>query len=259
MTNADIINAAQAISSVCDGAISQDGQGFNGRDSPFVKSVLAQEFPLTPKQIAALYKILQTYKNQLAGFGINYDDLKCDPTANPEIPNIPKATIRRHQIDPSWKDFKIFFGKYKGESLYKVFIEDPQYLKWIAKNFDDGEMKTAVTAILSDRNIKKEDVISNCIKLDYKDGKVVITSPFAARFLCSELSVREWDGKYWTCPSVIIDEIIEIFHNSSFDMETTDAFEDERDRIDILKATSNAVDSDFAMPDEFGHENNLYR
>jgi len=254
MTNDDIINAAQTLASVCDGAISDDGQGYNGRDAPFVHSVLGQEFPPTPKQITAIYKILRTYKVQLSGMGIEYDDLELD-SGKPEI---LKTDVRRHQIDPSWKDFRIYFGKHEGESFYKIFIEDPHYLKWITENFDDGDIKTAAIAILSDRNIKRQDVISEGITLDYKDGKIGITSPFAAKFLYSELSIREWDKdlKKWTCPSMIIDEIIETFHNSSFDMKTTDAFEDERDRIDTLKVISNAVESDFNL-DHFGNGRKL--
>ena len=255
MTNLDIINAAKTLASVCDGAISEDGQGYNGRDAKFVHSILNQEYEPTPRQTAAIYNILRTYKGQLSGFGIDYDTLELDDPLEEEI---PKATIRRHQIDPSWKDFKIHFGKYKGESLYKIFIEDPHYLKWIAQNFDDGEIKSAAIAILSDRDIKKDDVIDSTITLDYKDGKVVITSPFEAKFLCQELSIREWDEdlKRWTCPSMIIDEIIETFHNSSFEMKTTDAFEDEQDRIDALRETSNAVDSDFVL-DHFGNGRDL--
>jgi hypothetical protein len=172
MTNADILDAAEKLSSVCDGAISQD--------SPFVKSVLAQEFPPTPKQIAALFKILQTYKVQLSGMGIEYADLELEPTSEEKT---PKSIERRHQVDPSWKDFKIYFGKYKGESLYQIFIDDPQYLKWIAENFSDGDVKSSAIAILSDKYIKKDDVIDSTVTLDYKNGKVVITSPFEAKFL----------------------------------------------------------------------------
>ena len=217
MTNTDIINAAQTLASVCDGAISDDGTGYNGRDAPFVHSVLNQGYEPTSKQIVAIYKILKTYQIQLKGMGIEYADLQLGPNETPTTleEEIPKATIQRYQVDPSWKDFKIYFGKHEGESLYQIFIDDPHYLKWISKTFDGGEIKTAAIAILSDRNIKRQDVISNDVILGYKDGKVIITSPFGAKDLCSELSIREWDGYNWTCPSMIIDEIIETFHNSS--------------------------------------------
>ena len=254
MTNTDIINAAQSLAAVCDGAVAQDGTGYNGRDAPFVHSILGQGYEPTQKQTAAIYKILRTYKVQLEGMGIEYGDLELD---TPE-PEAPKTEERRYQIDLSWKDYKIYFGKHKGESFYQIFIDDPHYLKWIAENFDDGEIKDSAVAILSDRNVKKDDVISNVITLDFVSGKVVIDSPFDAKELCSELSNRDWDGDNWTCPSMIIDEVIETFHNSSFDLKTTEAFEDERDRIDALRETSNAVDSDFVIADEFGGDKTLY-
>ena len=251
MTNTDIINAAEKISSVCDGAVSQDGQGFNGRDSPFVKSVLAQEFPPTPKQIAAIYKILRTYRVQLSGFGIEYDNLILDPIAT--TPVMPESD--KPKFDPSWDTKTIPFGKHTGKTYGQVYQEDYPYLEWIAKNFEDGEIKTDIVAILKGQPLATDKII-----LDYVDGKIVITSPFSAKFLCTELSIREWDTdlKKWTCPSMIIDEIIETFHNSSFEIKTTDSFEDERDRIDALRETANAVDSDFEMNSEFGGNKNLY-
>ena len=250
MTSADILNAAETLASVCDGAVKDDGTGYNGRDAPFIHSVLKQEFPPTPKQIAAIYKILRTYRGQLSGFGIDYDDLVLDPTENPGIPISASGKSLFHD---SWNDKTIPFGKHQGKTYGQIYKDDYPYLEWIAKNFEDGEIKTDITAIL-----KGQPLAADKIVLDYADDKIVITSPFAAKFLCSELSVREWDGKHWTCPSMIIDEIIETFHNSSFDMETTDAFEAERNRIDELRETSNAVNSDFTMPDEFGGEKNLY-
>lgn len=259
MVNTDIINAAQTLADVCDGAVSQDGTGYNGRDAPFVHSILKQGYTPTPRQTAAIYKILRTYKVQLAGMGIEYSDLQLSPNETPTtLEEVPKAAERRNQVDPSWKDFKIHFGKYKGESLYQIFIDDPQYLKWIAGNFNDGDIKNAAVAILSDRDVKKEDVIDSSITLDYKDGKVVITSPFEAKDLCSSISIREWNGDNWTCPSMIIDEIIETFRNGGFEIKTTKAFWIEKDRIEALRETSTAIESDFEMDDEFGDNKNLY-
>ena len=249
MTNTDIINAAKTLAAVCDGAISDDGTGYNGRDAPFVHSVLGQEFPPTPKQIAAIHKILRTYKVQLSGMGIEYDDLELDP-----IKKAPEMSANADKkIDPTWDTKTIPLGKHKGKTYGQIYEEDYPYLEWIAKNFEDGEIKTDIVAILKGQPLAADKII-----LDYVDGKVVITSPFSAKFLCSELSIREWDEdiKRWTCPSMIIDEIIETFHNSSFDMETTTAFGDERDRIDALRETSNAVDSDFEL-EHFGNGREL--
>lgn len=62
-------NALKALSAVCDGAASEDGQGFNGVDSAFGKS-LASQPTLSIKQATMALKMLKKYSRQLAGFGI---------------------------------------------------------------------------------------------------------------------------------------------------------------------------------------------
>jgi len=52
------------LAGVCDGAIAQDGRGFNGRDTDFGKSLAAQGY-LTPRQALAGQKMLRTYHRQL--------------------------------------------------------------------------------------------------------------------------------------------------------------------------------------------------
>ena len=249
MTNTDILNAAKQLAAVCDGAVSNDHQGYNARDAKFVHSVLGQEFPQTPRQTAAIYKILRTYRVQLAGMGIDYDNLALDPVeTGSTIPGSDKP-----KFDPSWDTKTIGFGKHKGETYGQVYKNDYPYLEWLAKESYFDDVKEIAGKIL-----KGEPLAADKIVLDYKDGKVVITSPFEAKDLCSELSIREWDTdlKKWVCPSMIIDEIIETFHNSSFEFKTTNAFEDERDRIDALRETSNTVDSDFTL-EHFGNGREL--
>lgn len=73
---AELHAAVSAIASVCDGAHTKDGEGFNGQDTKFGKraaDIPAEEWSTA---IAAdVYAMLRTYRGQLAGFGINYDDL----------------------------------------------------------------------------------------------------------------------------------------------------------------------------------------
>ncbi|MHA1138537.1 MAG: SNF2-related protein [Candidatus Thorarchaeota archaeon] len=157
------------------------------------------------------------------------------------------------KIDPTWDDRTIGFGKHKGKTYGQVYKEDYNYIEWLAKESYFDDVKEIANKIL-----KGEPLTSEKITLDYVDDKIVITSPFDAKDLCSGLSIREWDGTNWVCPAMIIEEVIDAFTDSDFDVEMTDAFEDERDRIDTLKATSNAVESDFIMGEEFGGEKNLY-
>ena len=57
----------------CDGAVSKDGQGFNGRDAEFGHSLANQiqaGRTLSPKQRTAAVRMLNTYKKQLGRAGI---------------------------------------------------------------------------------------------------------------------------------------------------------------------------------------------
>lgn len=72
--------AMQALSTVCDGAMSLDGQGFNGRDTAFGKSLAAQP-EWSPKQAAIAWKMLQTYRVQLGRMDIDISDVT-QPDAN---------------------------------------------------------------------------------------------------------------------------------------------------------------------------------
>jgi SNF2 family DNA or RNA helicase len=71
------IAALRYLSDRCDGALARDGQGFNGMDSKFGKS-LASQNRLVGKQEPAALKLLRTYKKQLAAGGFEIDELVAD-------------------------------------------------------------------------------------------------------------------------------------------------------------------------------------
>ena len=94
----ELRKACQFLSSVCDGAISQDGHGFNGSDSPFGKSLALQD-SWTLKQAQAAQKMLKKYAKQLAAFdqSLLFAPLEASTTqpgtkathkANMKIPNV---------------------------------------------------------------------------------------------------------------------------------------------------------------------------
>ena len=67
-----MISALQTLAGVCDGARTDDGMGFNGRDARFGHGLANQSMQreLTPAQEWAALKMLQTYRNQLSGRGV---------------------------------------------------------------------------------------------------------------------------------------------------------------------------------------------
>lgn len=70
----ELREAGARLSEVCDGAREQDGQGFNGFDSPFAKDLLSKP-SWSQRQASAFHKMLRKYRKQLDGFGISYDTL----------------------------------------------------------------------------------------------------------------------------------------------------------------------------------------
>lgn len=69
--------AVSEIAARCDGAVSQDGVGFNGQDTKFGRRVSAMPVDTWNDTVAAeVARILPTYHNQLESYGIDYNELK---------------------------------------------------------------------------------------------------------------------------------------------------------------------------------------
>lgn len=69
--------AMQTLAGRCDHAVDRDGAGFNGRDARF-GHILA-ETPVarwSPKMAGTAWKMARTYRGQLAGLGIDFDDIE---------------------------------------------------------------------------------------------------------------------------------------------------------------------------------------
>ncbi|MDD5354679.1 MAG: DEAD/DEAH box helicase [bacterium] len=73
---ATILEAAKTLLSVCDGARTLDGQGFNKLDSGFVRSIVERGTELTERQEQVIYNTLRKYQVQLKNHGIEYSDLE---------------------------------------------------------------------------------------------------------------------------------------------------------------------------------------
>lgn len=91
-----LANAIRALASVCDGAASLDGAGFNGMDSKFGKR-LAQLPPdlWTPAMRREAWEMLAKYRRQLAAFGIVYDIIPEPPPVDADIQAEARQEARR--------------------------------------------------------------------------------------------------------------------------------------------------------------------
>lgn len=208
---------------------------------------------LTQKQLQAMYKVLRTYRNQLSGMGIDYDNL-----TKPEMVYVedkPKHDI----IDSSWAAFTINFGKHKGKTIANVYQIDPGYVKWLAENSFMDDVKTAAQCVIEGKSIEKPE---QKIVLDTEGLLIIMKTPYEFKDICKDLSQRSWDPerKCWTAPGSIIKEVDAAFEDCDARIVRTQPFMDMLGGVEKKIKLSNAVssDSDFTMSDEFGHEKNLY-
>jgi hypothetical protein len=87
-----VITAIKALASVCDGAETKDGKGFNKMDRhKYYKlirdKVLAKDWLSPKEEKKAFEKLLVKYKKHLADLGIEYDDIGAIPRVEKEHKN----------------------------------------------------------------------------------------------------------------------------------------------------------------------------
>jgi len=102
--NPILVSAIQAIAARCDGASSNDGQGFNGTDSKFGKKLASTPPEVwTPALQRKAWVMLHKYQGQLVKSGIDY-------TAIPEPPEARGADDIRC-IDVRGGKVLVFLGE----------------------------------------------------------------------------------------------------------------------------------------------------
>jgi len=260
MSKARIINAAGAINDMCDGAIEQDGVGFNGSDSPFFKRYLKMDAFRTDLIVLEMYARLRKYSGQLEACGIPYSDLA------PEYEE-PEAGLR---IDPTWHTVIMPFGKLKGKSFAEIYMEDPNYISWIANSFEDGSLKEAAKAIIAGNPIglvsqfeKKEIDVNKpqppkgeYISFALVNEDIEIKASYGYKDKIKELSIRNWnpDKRMWITKLNIAEEITTKFPEATIDPAIIEHLENRKK----LKSISNAMNSKATFElGNFGHGKKL--
>lgn len=250
-----IIAAAMSLAGVCDHAVSQDGQGYNGRDADFMHSVVDQHNTgrhLTQKQLQAMYKTLKTYKTQLLNYNINYDKIT-DPETKPETTKAPQVN---NTEDATWHTFNVNFGKYKGKSIEYIYKNDPDYVEWLARESFMEDVKIAAQYVVAGKPIPQPkaptpvDDVLGAFKITFGKhknetmGDVWLSDPSYIRWLSRESYMDDVKA----AAKAIIDNNPEHVKELKTQHETKKK----------LTKLSNATTSEFTMPPEFGHGKTLY-
>ncbi len=114
----EIHEALEVISRHCDCAGAKDSQGFNKIDTNFGKD-LARRDRLTYNQAKAAYRMLKKYKNQLSGYGIDYDSIP--------IP-VPVSAVETPKQKTTSEKFAVRSGdkievRFTGEDFHKTLSQ----------------------------------------------------------------------------------------------------------------------------------------
>lgn len=246
-----IIAATISLAAVCDYATSQDGQGYNGRDTEFMHSVVEQHNNgrrLTQKQLRAMYKTLRIYKNQLMGFDINYDEIT---RPDEEVIQIESTGV----IDPTWESFRINFGKkHKGESIAAIWKADPDYVEWLSRESFMEDVKLAAQCVIDGKPIRKPgasepvDSVLGDFELDF--GKF-------AGLTMGEIWLKEPSYIKWLANESYMDDVRNnaqaiIDNDPEHIKQLKEQLVNKKELVKLSTAT--ASDSDFKMKPGFGRD-----
>lgn len=149
-----IQEAVQAIAGVCDGAVEEDGVGFNGTDSHFGKA-LASSPNWTPKMEWAAWHMMIKYRRQLTGHNIDFDNIPKppDPETLPPPPDDPKTiTVETIDAEPFGPDVPLAAIRSPYDADLVALMRDLPGRRWIADrklNVVPLTKPEAVTAVLN--------------------------------------------------------------------------------------------------------------
>ncbi len=170
--------AVRYLAGVCDGARARDGQGFNGVDSGFGKS-LAQQENWTEKQAKAAVKMLKTYKGQLGRAGFDVEKLfNNDPIEIPKKKEKRTAIIEKGKIKIQFPFDREVLDKirdipgrrFHGDSFPKYWTAPISYdaVKILVEN--KFEIDPELIAILREAGQAEETPIVEAVKISNIPG-----------------------------------------------------------------------------------------
>lgn len=264
--------AVRFLSSRCDGALSEDGLGFNRMDTQFGHKLAALE-EWTPKQAHAAWRMLRKYRGQLEDAGIFYD-------AIPE-PEVPKESEER-VLEVKDGRLALMFP-FNEEVLADVKAlpwrravppeeggwywqpgtkhkEDLEALEELVDEWDfhvSGEAQDVIDAAW-ERAQKKEKKPSSRPRGPHfwvKDGELAVSFPYDPNLVSDvkhHFSTRRWDGneKAWVLGGNgdlldEVDEWLEIHPEFELTDEAADWLDERLEEADAKRKLSQQDDADF--------------
>lgn len=255
--------AFMALLGRCDGAVTRDHQGFNGRDAPFAHSLGDWEGKWTPNQERSAHKMLKTYRVQLEGLGFDYSNLEKESqdTGGVEVQTFENhyglkillkfpynaGTVRKikdlpweethRRWNPELEGWELDANTHSAEALVEIgFSLPPRVLRLCGENVVEGEA-TDIEVIVHGASSRIRGAPKSVLKaIDQR----LRFQPDGFDFVPSYQS-GEWDGyihlfKHWngTFPTGLLTMVVEVLEGIK--LEKKIKLTDERivsDKIDL--------------------------
>lgn len=262
-----LVDALRYLSSVCDGAHAQDGQGFNGGDSRPGKGMAADSYikDLNPGQQRYAIKMIQKYRGQLEGAGMEiplpseYEILGYD--GNPQtFTNKPTIKVEGDTIFVSfesvekWGPMKDAVKTLPRRSWKPALPNKPWAvpladLELLKKALPEGDYSNIKSAPLQQNKAQAPKSTGVEIK---SNGRIYIhfskDDPNFGSYLnrVRNLSDRKWEGekegKPWSTPTRIVEEVLEAFPEATVDNSVIELARRNKDLSNLSRETNSTFE-----------------
>lgn len=241
-------DAVRRIAARCDGAVTDDGVGFNGHDTHFGRRLAAlPDDAWTAAMRYEAWKMLRTYKGQLATCGVDYDEIPAPDPVIGDGRNDARMVYRRHHpaeevsrtVRLRGDRYVFVLGRPQAEGLYEALRGIPG-AKWVPAGAPtplshprSGSMvvnRCAAAAELADKWLFEADDDATTLALlaDIAlgpepdpinvtlaaDGShIVVTFPYDAMVVATVRGVpgAKWnrEQQHWTVPLSSVEQVLE--------------------------------------------------
>jgi superfamily II DNA or RNA helicase len=270
--NQQLVKSITTIANVCNGASSSDGVGFSRSDAQLgLQIALLNSSHWTQAITYEAWLLLAKYQNQLAKFGIDYDEIKAPPrthySASKDLALIYESRKKLNKNAVYTNDSAYIIEAEYNEQLNEI-LKTIEGIQWISSNnvwVAPMEAVEQVASLVNNYGFKAADGLADVFgqyhtRLENglgsitlsKTNKLIFNFPFNAQIvnLVKSIPNRMWDvkKKVWITPiSIVAIEIADKFNLEMSDDLRKIILEQTKTETELLEKSTSA-DADIDVP-----------